>query len=52
LIVAKIRERLAASKWPVNKRDMERFNLKKLNEGELRNSIRSQPKTDFQLWRT
>jgi hypothetical protein len=52
LVVAKIRERLAVSKRPVNKMDMDRFNLKKLNEGGLRNGIRLQSKTDFQLWRT
>jgi hypothetical protein len=52
LVVAKIRERLAVSKRPVNKMDMDRFNLKKLNEAKLRNSIRLQSKTDFQLWRT
>jgi hypothetical protein len=42
LVVAKIRERLAVSKQPVNKMDMERF----------KNSIRLQSKTDFHLWRT
>jgi hypothetical protein len=36
LIVAKIKERLAVSKQPVNKTDMDRFNLKKLNEGEVK----------------
>jgi endonuclease/exonuclease/phosphatase family metal-dependent hydrolase len=33
LVVAKIRERLAVSKQPANKMDMDRFNLKNLNEG-------------------
>jgi hypothetical protein len=32
---AKIRDRLAVSKRPGNKMDMDRFNLKKLNEGEF-----------------
>jgi hypothetical protein len=36
LVVAKIRERLAMSKRPVNKTDMDRFNLKKLNEGGVK----------------
>jgi hypothetical protein len=36
LVVAKIRKRLAVSKRPVNKMDMDRFNLKKLNEGEVK----------------
>jgi hypothetical protein len=34
LAVAKVRERLAESKRPVNKKDMERFNTKMLNEGK------------------
>jgi hypothetical protein len=36
LVFTKIRERLAVSKRPVNKVDMDRFNLKKLNEGEVK----------------
>jgi hypothetical protein len=32
LVVAEVRERLAVSKRMVKKMDMERFNLKKLNE--------------------
>jgi hypothetical protein len=35
LVVAKVRERLAVSKQMVKKMDMERFNLKKLNEEEV-----------------
>jgi hypothetical protein len=42
LVVATIRERIAVSKRPVNKMDMDRFNLKK-----LRNSIRLQSKQIF-----
>jgi hypothetical protein len=52
LVVAKIRERLAVSKRPVNKMDMDRFNLKKLNEGEVKEQYQVTIKTDFQLWRT
>jgi hypothetical protein len=52
LVVAKIRERLAVSKQPVNKMDVERFSLKKIKEGEVKNSIRLQSKTDFHLRRT
>jgi hypothetical protein len=33
LVVAKVRERLAISKQAAQKMEMERFNLKKLNEG-------------------
>jgi hypothetical protein len=36
LVVAKIRGRLTVSKRPVNKMDMETFDLKKLNEGEVK----------------
>jgi hypothetical protein len=52
LVVAKIRDRLAVSKRPVNKMDKDRFNLKKYKRGNLRNSIKLQSKTNFQLWRT
>jgi hypothetical protein len=33
IVIAKVRERLALSKQAVQKIDMERFNMKKLNEG-------------------
>jgi hypothetical protein len=36
LVFAKIRGRLAVSKQPVNKMHMDRFNMKKLNEGEVK----------------
>jgi hypothetical protein len=36
LVVAKIRERLAVSNQPANKMDMDRFNLKKLNQGNVK----------------
>jgi hypothetical protein len=36
LLVAKIRERLAVSKRLVNKMDMDRSKLKKLEEGEVK----------------
>jgi hypothetical protein len=36
LVITKIKERLAVSKRPVKKMDMDRFNLKKLNEGEVK----------------
>jgi hypothetical protein len=35
-VVAKIRERLTVSKRLVNKMDMDRFNLRKLNEVEVK----------------
>jgi hypothetical protein len=36
LVVAKVRERLAVSKQAAQKIDMERFNVKKLNEGDFK----------------
>jgi hypothetical protein len=36
LVVAKMRERLAVSKRAAQKTDTERFNLKKLNEGDIK----------------
>jgi exonuclease III len=52
LVVAKVRERLAANKQRSHRFHMERFNLKKLNEVEGRRSnivLRSQP--GLQLWK-
>jgi hypothetical protein len=51
LVVAKVRERLAVNKRMVKKMDVERFNLKQLNEEEV-NSIRLQSKISLQLWKT
>jgi hypothetical protein len=36
LVVAKVRERLAVSKRSAQKIDMEKFNVKKLNEGKVK----------------
>jgi hypothetical protein len=36
LVVAKVRERLAVGKQAAQKIDKERFSLKKLNEGEVK----------------
>jgi hypothetical protein len=36
LVVAKIRERIAVNKQGLHKFHMERFNLKKLNEAEVK----------------
>jgi hypothetical protein len=52
LVVAKVRERLAVSKRPAQKIDMERFNVKKLTRGILKNSIRLQSEASLQLWKT
>jgi exonuclease III len=50
LVVAEVRERLAVSKRMVKKMDMERFNLKHLNE-EVKKSIRLQSKTPLEHWK-
>jgi hypothetical protein len=49
LVVSKIRERLAVSKRPVNKMDMDRFNLKKLNEVEGAEQYQVTMKNRFSL---
>ena len=50
LVVAKVRERLAVSKQETRNFDGERFNLRKLNELEVRKQY--QIETGLQLWRT
>jgi hypothetical protein len=40
LVVAKVRERLAVSKRAAQKVDTERFNVKKLNEGDVKEQYR------------
>jgi hypothetical protein len=47
LVVAKIRERLAVSKRPANKVDMDRFNVKNLNEGEVKEQYQVTIKNRF-----
>jgi uncharacterized FlaG/YvyC family protein len=47
LVVAKSRERLTMSKQPVNKMDMHRLNLKKLNEGEVKEQYQITIKNRF-----
>jgi hypothetical protein len=52
LVGAEVRERLAVSKQAAQKIDMERFILKKLNVGKLKNSIRLQSQKGSQHWKT
>jgi len=52
LVVAKLRERLAVCKQAAQKFDEERFNLRKLNELGVKESIRLRLETGLQLWRT
>jgi hypothetical protein len=51
LVVAKVKERLAVSKRAAQKIDAERFDVKKLNKGDV-NSIRLQSETSLQFWKT
>jgi hypothetical protein len=52
LVVAKVRERLAVSKQIVKKMDVEKFNLKQLNEEEVKEQYQVQSKISLQLWKT
>jgi hypothetical protein len=52
LVVAKVMKRLTVSKQVFKKMDMETFNLKKLKEDKLNNSIWLQSKTSLQVWKT
>jgi hypothetical protein len=47
LVAAKIGERLAVSKRPANKMGMDIFNLKKLNEGEVKEEYQAKIKNRF-----
>jgi hypothetical protein len=47
LVVAKVRERLAVTKRMVKKMDVERFNLKQLNEGEVKEQYQVTIKNKF-----
>jgi hypothetical protein len=52
LVFAKIRVRLTVSKRPVNKVDMDRLNLKKLNEGEVKEQYQVTIKNRFSALET
>jgi hypothetical protein len=52
LIVAEVKERLTVSNQAIKKTDMERSHLKKLNEWEVKESIRLQSETSLQVWKT
>jgi hypothetical protein len=49
--VAKVRERLAVNKQRSHRFNMERFNLKKLNDVEGKEQIRVRSQTGLQLWK-
>jgi hypothetical protein len=42
-MIAKVRKKLAVSKRAAQKEDTERFNLRELNNGTLKKSIRLKP---------
>jgi len=50
LVVAKVRERLAVSKQAAQKFDGERFNLRKLNELEVKEKYQIEIKNRFAAW--
>jgi hypothetical protein len=47
LVVAKVRERLAVGKRSVNKMDKDRFNIKKLNDGDVKEQYQVTIKNKF-----
>jgi len=49
-VVAKVRERLAVSKQETHKFDGERFNLRKLNELEIRKQNQIEDRNRFAAW--
>ena len=52
LVIAKVRERLAVGKQAAQMFDRQRFNLRKLNEPEVREQYQMRLQTGLQLWRT
>jgi len=52
MVVAKSRERLAVSKRAAQSCDVERFNLRELNELEVRKKYQIEISRRLQLWRT
>jgi hypothetical protein len=52
LVAAKLRERLSVSKRVAQKFDMQRLDLRKLNDAEVKEQCRSKLQTGLQLWKT
>ena len=50
-MVAKVREKLAVSKHAKQNLDGERFNLRKLNELEVKNQYQTEIKNRLRFWR-
>jgi hypothetical protein len=51
-VIAEVRETLSVRKHAAQKFDVERFNLKKLSELEVKNVIRMKFQEGLQFWRT
>ena len=51
-MIATLRERLSVSNQTTQKLDVERFNLSKLSELEVRKQYQSRISQSLQLWRT
>jgi hypothetical protein len=51
LVVAKVRERMSVSKRAPHKIDMERFNVKKVKEGDVKEQYQVTTETRLQLWK-
>jgi len=51
-VVAKVRERLAVSKQAAQKFDGKKFNLRKLNDLEVRKQYQTEITNRFAVWRT
>jgi hypothetical protein len=52
LVVVRVRERLAVSKRAAQKIDTERFNVKKLNKGDIKEQYQVTIRNKLQLWKT
>ena len=52
LVIAKVRERLAVGKQVAQRFDRQRFNLRKLNEPEVREQYQVEIKNRFAAWRS
>jgi hypothetical protein len=52
LVVEKVRDRLAVSRRAAQKIDTERFNVKELNDGDVKEQYQVTTETSLQLWKT
>ena len=52
LVMAKVKERLAVVKQGAQRLYRQRFNMRKLNEPEVKDQKQIEIKTDLHIWRT